>query len=337
MAALVEGIKRLGGTNVILSAESIAAWQTNFLQLLQNGSAAVPALRAFLEQKTDFPFSREAWQATGYSSPRVAAIDALRRIGGPEAVAVMESLLGTTQTPREVALLARNLEEASPGQYREQALAAARAALLAAANSRDPQLDVAPLFEVYQHYGDASAIPDLERALSSWKDYAIIALANMPDSVGVPSILRLAEGASGSRVTALQMVAQLSAENAAARQFLLAQVTGNKIAPNLWPYLTGPLAGDQFYPVDSAITAYPQLQSLNDLRTTHLADGNQNYYTLPEDKSQTPEGIQQRLTLLDELLKSASDPAAVQALQRARDTLAQRSTRIAQAGVAGGR
>ncbi len=327
IARLVAGLKQISGTNLALSAEMAALWRTNFTQLVQSGPAAVPALRAFLDEKVDYPFSHDGWQASGYSSARMAAIDALRQIGGAEATAAMGALLSTTQSPRETALLARNLEEGSPGQYREQALAAARAGLQAAIASPDPQRDVAPLFEVFQHYGDASVIPDLEQAIAQWKYYATMALANLPDSAGVPSLLRLAEVGSGSRLIALEMVAQLASDNTAAREFLLTQVSANKIGPNLWPYLTGPLSGDQYYPVESAITPYPQLQSLSDLKTTHLVNGNQNFYTLPGDQSLTPGGLQQRLALVEELLRTASDPAVVQALQAARETLAQRSSR----------
>lgn len=327
--ALVAGLRQLTGTNAVLTAEGVAAWRTNFMNLVQSGSAAVPALRAFLDQKVDYAFSQEAAQALGYSSARLAAIDALRQIGGPDAVQAMQGLLGTTQTPKEVALLAADLEQASPGPYRQQALDAARAGLAAAAASKDPQLDVAPLFEVFQHYGDASAIPDLEKAAGQWNYYATIALANLPDNAGVPSLLHLADPASGSSsAIALEMVAQLAATNPDARQFLTTLVANETIPPNLWPYLTGPLSGDQFYPVDSAITQYPQLQSLNDLKTTHLAVGNQNFYTLPGNQNLTADGIQQQLALVGDLLKATSDPAAVQALQQAQATLTQRSTRV---------
>lgn len=326
---MVANLKELSGTNIQLSAEAAAAWRTNLMHLVQSGPAAVPALRAFLDQKTDYPFSREIWQATGYNSSRLAAIDALRQIGGPEALSAMQGLLATTQSPREVAVLARNLEESQPGNYREQALAAARSGLQSAVQARDPNIDVAPLFEVFQHYGDASVIPDLEGARNTWNYYATIALADLPEGAGVPSLLRMAEGGAGSRVLALEMVAQLAAKNQTARDFLLAQASGNKITPNLWPYLTGPLAGDQYFPVDSAITAYPEIQSWSDVRTTHINSGNQNLYMLPGYMSLTADELNARAALVDELLKIAADPAAVQALQRARDTLARRSSQAA--------
>ena len=329
MAALVAGLNRLNWANVPLTAEGIAAWRTNFMQLVQSGPSAVPALRAFLDQKVDYTFSQEAWQGLGYSSARLAAIDALRQIGGPDALAAMQSILGTSSSPREIAVLAWSLEEASPGHYRGQALAAAREGLQAAVSANNPQLDVAPLFEVFQRYGDASAIPELEAAMDRWRYYATIALANLPDGAGIPSILRQADPGSGSgnRLIALEMVAQLAGDNAAAREALINQVKANQIAPDLWSSLTSPLAGDQYFPVDSAITQYPQLQSASDVKTTHLASGNQNFYTLPGYRSLTPEVIAQRVALVDELLGATSDPLAQRALSQARELLSRRYNR----------
>jgi hypothetical protein len=331
VAALVAGLSQLTGTNATLSADAIAAWQTNFTNLVQLGSAAVPALQAFLEQKTDYTFSEEAWQNLGYPSVRLAAIDALRQIGGIEAAEAMQTLLATTQAPREIALLARGLEEAGPGQYRQEVLSAAQAGLAAALASTDPQTEVAPLFEVLQHYGDASIVPELEKATGQWGYYATIALGSLPDEAGLPSIFRMADSAShsGNGVIALEMVAQLAPTSAEARQFLTTQVANNAIPANIWAYLSGPLAGDQYYPVDSIITQYPQVQSSSDLKITHLGAGNQNLYTLPGDQILTADGIQQRLDLLDQLLHVATDPAAVQALEQARATLTQRSARLA--------
>lgn len=329
--ALVASLKSLAGTNAALTADAVAAWRTNFAQLVQAGSSAVPAIKAFLDQKTDAAFSTEAWQALGYRSTRLAALEALRQIGGPDAIAAMDSVLSTTQSPREIAVLARNLEEASPGQYRVQALTAASAGLAAAAAARNPELDVAPLFEVFQHYGDASAIPELEKAMGQWKYYSTIALANLAEGAGVPTLLKLADPSTGSgnRVVALEMVAQLATDNPAARQFLIDQVANKTIPSNLWPYLTGPLSGDQYFPVDSAITQYPALQTWSDLKTTHISYGNQNLYNLPGNQNLTAEGIGQRLALVDELLKTTTEPSAVQTLQRARDALTARYGRSA--------
>jgi hypothetical protein len=331
METLVAGLSQLTLTNVTLTAEAVAGWQTNYANLIQSGPAAVPALRAFLDRKVDLTFTREAWQALGYSSARIAAMDALRQIGGAEGSGAMIGLLGTTQSPAEIALLARGLEDVSTGQYRDQLLSAARAGLTAASASKDPQADVAPLFEVFQHFGDASMVPELEKAIGKWGYYATIALGNLPDNAGLPSLFRMADPGSnsGNRIVALEMVSQLAATNPEAQRFLTTQLANNAIPANVWPYLSGPLAGDQYYPVDSVITQYPQFQSLSDLKTTHLGVGNQNLYTLPGSLTLTADGIQQRLALVDQLLQSTTDPAALQALRQARATLARRSTRLA--------
>jgi hypothetical protein len=224
--------------------------------------------------------------------------------------------------------------EASPDQYRAQALASAQEMLAKAAAGKLPETDVAPVFEVFQHYGDASVVPDLEKALGQWKYYATVALANLPDGAGVPAILKMADPAStsGNRTVALEMVAQLAVDHPEVRQFLVGQVSGKTIPPNLWAYLSSPLAGDQYYPVDSAITQYPALQSLSDLKTTHINYGNQNLYMLPGYQSLSTEGIDQRVALVDELLKASPDSAGAQALQQVRETLLNRSARATPQG-----
>ena len=155
-------------------------------------------------------------------------------------------------------------------------------------------------------------------------------LANLPDGAGIPALLKMADPTtkSGNRLLALETVAQMAPDNPALREFLVSQATGKQIPASYWPYLTGPLTGDQYFPVDSVITKYPTLQSLSDLKTTRIPYGNQNLYSLPGDLSLTPEAIQQRVALVEELLQSASDPAALQALQNARNTLMKRATRL---------
>jgi len=61
------------------------------------------------------------------------------------------------------------------------------------------------------------------------------------------------------------------------------------------------------------------LQSLSDLKTTRTTGTeNQNLYSLPGDLSLARSESQQRVRWVEELLQSASDPAALQALQNAR-------------------
>ncbi len=328
MGNLVKGLMSLSGTNAAITPENVEAWRSNFQQLVQGGTAALPAIHAFLQHKVDYPFTGEVAQALGQGSARLAAFDALRQIGGPDAAAVMESALSSTTAPKEIAMLARDLDDAAPGEYRDQILAAARNGLEAARTEKDPNLDVAPLFEVYQHYGDASAVPDLEKATGQWKYYATVALADLPEGSGIPSLLKMA-GGSGDRVVALEMVAQLAPENPTVREFLTSQVANKQIPANLWPYLVSPLSGDQYFLSDSAITRLPEVRSTSDIKTTHINYGNQNLYTLPGEQNMDPEALQQRMALVDDLLKITSDPPAVQALQRAQEKLVKYSNRLA--------
>jgi hypothetical protein len=329
MANRVAELKRLSGTNVNLTVESLSDWRTNFMQLVQSGAAALPAIQALLEQRGDAPFSKEVSDALGYGSVRLAALDALRQIGGPEAAALLGKTLGQTTDPREIAVLARNLEEIAPGQYLDQALAAVRSALQTAVSAKDPQMDVAPLFEVLQRYGGASVISELEKATGQWKYYAVTALANLPEGAGIPALLKMADPSTGSgnRLLALETVAQMAAVNPTMADFLVSQVTGKQIPANYWPYLSGPLTGDQYFPVDSVITKFPTLQSWSDLKTTHIPYGNQNLYSVPGELSLTPDVINQRIVLVDQLLSLTSDPTAVRTLQQARGTLQNRLAR----------
>ena len=332
MGNLVTGLARLGGTNA-LTLEAIQAWRTNFQQLVLSGPAAVPALRAFLAQNQESLFDAETMRTLGVRSARLGAFEALRQIGGPESIDLLDQTLGETKTPREVAALAGILDSMAEGQYREKGLAAARSALAQIPAGQPQTVDVAPLFEVFQQFGDAALVPELEQAAGRWKYYATSALANLPDSAGVPALLRMAEpaGNSGNRLAALEELTRLATQNDEARQFLLRQVGTGQIPANLWPYLNAPLAGEEQYPVEGVLTKYPPVQSWSDVKSTRIVSGNQCFYTLPGPTLQTADGINQRLALLDQLGAIAGEPAARQTLQQAREKLIQRLNRLATA------
>ena len=115
MGGLVAGLRNLAGTNAVLTPEATAAWQTNFLRLVQAGPVAVPALKAFLDHKVDATFGNDAWQGLGLP---------LSQAGGPRSTpANRRSGSGSRHgkcplhnpEPAGNCVLARNLEEASPG------------------------------------------------------------------------------------------------------------------------------------------------------------------------------------------------------------------------------
>ena len=81
----------------------------------------------------------------------------------------------------------------APGEYRQEALTAAREALAQAATGQLAGRDVGPLFSVLQTYGDATVVADLEKALPQWGFYSTMALAGLPDGAGIPALIRSAQ------------------------------------------------------------------------------------------------------------------------------------------------
>src|SRR6185503_3897329 len=284
-----------------MTPETAALWRENLARLVQNGAAALPAIQEYLALNKDVNFESIPGGAglLGSTSLRMSLLDALGNIPGPEALAASALMLQNTVDPREIALLARNLDRQAPEQYRDAAVAAARAAMLEAGSGRLAGKDIGPLFEVLSAYGGPNAVQDFQTAASGqWKYYATIALAGLPDGAGVPALVQmLAEPASssrGARVAAMQALAQLIPEYADARDIILEQAKQAAIPDASWINIAGALAGDQFHIGSASAENNPNL------RTWHLAYGNQNYFA--KSVPLTPDQVQQRLGLIDQFL-----------------------------------
>jgi hypothetical protein len=330
MRQMVEGLVKLDTTSGVLSPEQAATWRTNLAQLVAQGASALPAIREFLDKNMDVEFGGAGKQMLGYSSARLAMIDALSQIGGPESAALMSGVLATTADPKEIAILARNLEQIDPGAHRQQFLDAARQTLAMAAEGKLPDRDVGPLFELFQNYGDASIASELASNSKQWNYYSMFSLAQLPDGAGLPTLIQIANGegsfGSGARVPALEMLAQAAGQSDVARNALLDQARGNKLTPYNWATLESILAGDQVRFQDSAYDASQPLTG--DLRRTHISSGNQNFYTAPPMDGLTAEQIQQQSALIDELLKVTTDPTGVATLQRSKALLERRQGQL---------
>jgi hypothetical protein len=122
-------------------------------------------------------------------------------------------MLQTTADPFEIALLSRYLEQQAPGRYRDLELTAARETLALAASGQVRIGDVSALFELLQAYGDENIVPSLEKAVSRWNCYATLALAGLPNGVGIPTLIKLAQdssvGAIGAGDFTLRPLAQV--------------------------------------------------------------------------------------------------------------------------------
>jgi hypothetical protein len=328
---LVASLTSLNPANAPLTPEKAAQWKQSLQTLVQQGGAAVPAIREFLARNTDVSFGSEAAAALGYGSVRGALIDALAQIGGPEATAAMLQTLQTTLDPAELAALAQDLDKLGPDQFRDQAVQAARQLLNAAATQAGllSDKDAAPLFEVLEKYGGANVVPDLQRAAAQWTYYSAIALAQLPDGAGIPALLQMAQpqpGASAPSDPALRMLAELATQYPEARDALIEQARQNRIPASSWAAITPILAGDQVGFQYSAFDGTATSAGNNNLQSTHLAAGNQNFYSAPSLAGLTQDQISQQTSLIQSLLAVATDPAAIQALSNSSELLARRSS-----------
>jgi hypothetical protein len=310
--------------------EQKAAWKQRLQQLIQQGAEAVPAIREFLAKNLDLEFGPDGPRVLGYTSARAAMIDALAQIGGPLAEAAMTDVLHSTADPHEIAILAQNLQNLDPGVHQQEAVDSARQALTMAAQGGLPGKDVAPLFELFQKFGGANVVPELEGAAKTWGFYAMNALARLPDGVGVPALAQLADGAaatsSDARAPALQMLAQVATQYDDARSALVGLARQNQLTAYDWLVLAPYLAGDQLILQNAAFDSSSAVNP-NDLKATHIS-GNQNFYTAPLG-AMTIDQIDQRKALIDELLSATSNPDAIQTLQKAESQLSQRLSQIA--------
>ena len=121
-------------------------------------------------------------------------------------------------------------------------------------------------------------------------------------------------------VPALEMLTQSAAQSPDAAQALQDLVRDNKIPSRLWPYLTAILGGDQVQYRDSV---YDSGIPANDVKSFHIAAGNQNFYSAPAPNL-SQDDLNRQLKIVENLLGMTSDPGAIQALQTAKNTLTRR-------------
>ena len=325
--SLIGNLTNLDLSHGPITAEQAQTWKQNYDNLVKAGAESVPAIREFLAQNLDINFKAlPSGDPLGASSMRLALFDALRQIGGADALALSGEVMQTTASPREIGILAANLDAMAPEQYRESALAAARVALANAA--LDPsRVDVGPLLQVLQKYGGTGALADFQTAASKWNYYAPIALAGLPDGGGIPVLAQMAQNADGSFGSssrfALQMLAQLAPQYPEAANALASQLKNAQLPNSAWIGIASALSGDQVFYSDGGYlnTAVPPADATG-LKTWHMAATDQNWQSVNVSANWTPQQIQYQLNLIDQLI--AANPSAAQSLQATRSALAAR-------------
>ncbi len=290
-------------------------WRTNLKTLIQQGAGAVPAIREFLERNQELSFG-SASDAFGYASLRSALIDALREIGGPDATSAMLQVLRTSALPSEVALIAGNLEQQAPGQYRAESISAINDVLALAHQGQLAGTDVAPLFQALQTMGD-SGVATLTSLQAEWRYYSTLALAGTSEGQGVQALIRDAQDpAAGSRRDlAFEMLAQVAVKSPDAANALIEAARAGQLSDAIWRKIASGLAGDQYQlssPTPSSGTA-----SVSGLKTFHIESGNQNFYSVPVSAIASSEETANRRALAQQLLAIGASPAAAQAMQGA--------------------
>lgn len=308
-----------GGT---LTPELAAAWKELMQQTVALGPEAVPAVRDFLARNEDFLWGAEARTLLGYDTARAAMFDVLLQIGGADAEAVLGTTLGSTLDPREIALLARNLDTLSPGQHVEASVDAARQALAAAGRGELTDRDVAPAFEVLKRFGGATVTTDLDQAATRWNYYATIALAQLPEGAGVPSLIRLAEATDGPSLpasdAAIRMLGNMAGQNDEARAAFLDLAKKGRISDTMWSGLAPILAGDPMQFTDGVLGTGMPTGPGTDIRSTHLSYGNQSFYTSVPTAEAGAALREGQLKWLDQLAGVATGQDAQNAVQQAK-------------------
>lgn len=309
-----------------ISPEDALKWKKAMEQLVDQGPSSIATIREYLAQNQDISFAGvQGADQLGYSSLRAGLLNALGQIGGPEATEAMLQTLQTTTFPSDVATLAATLQQQAPGQYDSQIMSAVRGQLSAASSGQLPGANVGPLFQLLANAAASGAdvTADLQQYSSQWPYYAAIEMANLPNGAGISSLMQMLQNNTGaSQSAAAQALAQLASQNSQALDSLVdlakqGQLSDTTLA-QLAPYLGGrenELGGDS-----------PPGAST---QTIHMANGNQDFAATDLINTLTPDQVDQRISMIDQLLQAlpSDDTQAQQALQQQRGALAGRQVK----------
>jgi hypothetical protein len=328
-------LKLTSGETAARQAEGI---RNALAQIADEGAAALPAISRFLQTHEDLDFpDPAAATAVGYSTLRIAFLDILVQIDGPEAEAVLVDQLKTTAEPFEVEVLADMLEERSPGYYREPVIQAVRETLRMIARGPSSEqdafssetTDAAPLFNVLQKYPDEKSVAELERMTSTWEQYAPLSLGNLPDGQGIPYLVRMVrsptalEGSRGK--LAMRILARDAADDFEARDALIEKVRADEIPASFWPLLAETIAGDHQLQIENPENEEASIGSTKreNPYSTYTVSGRrfQKIYSVHRSAVLTQGEAIRRLDLIDKLYEEVSDPAAQNALTQAASLL----------------
>ena len=323
----VEGMRFMTAKRAAYVGELLAG-------LRGRGAAAIPDIAAFLHRGADVDFATmRGGDRVGHRTLRLAMLDTLRDIGGSVAVGLTLETLDRTRAPLEVATLAHALEAEEPHVHRDDVLRAVDEALVRAEDAPEKHVpDVGPLFDVLRGYDVDEAVDLLQRSVPQWGEYALIALAGMPDGAGLPTVMALAETPDAPTADAalpVRILAQTSIDYPEAGDTLVGLARSGRIADELWAPMAEALSGKHLQfshemfdgtslgdrdPSDGSAPRRPS-------RTFFVQWSNVRYDENGVAMNWSPEQLKRQLALIDDLLAVAPTETAVRALQRARTAL----------------
>lgn len=293
-----------------ITKEQAEKWKQDLKALIAQGKDAIPAIREFLERNVELSYAGAGGESLGYSSLRSSLIDALQQIGGPDATSALLSTLQTSALPSELDQIARALDQAAPGQYRADILAAAHQTLDLATAGKLGKEDAAPLFTMLQQWGDASIADDLQKAGNAYKYYAMIALANLPDGAGVDALINAANNPNPPS-TAAEMLGELAANNPKALDALIDLARNNRLSPSQWQQIISLVSSGGTYQLGNAATPNGQNPGANNCQYFHIEWNNQNFSKCQDPNFQPSKAV----PVLNRLLGVTTDPNIRNALQ----------------------
>ncbi len=304
-----------------LSSDQAAAVKLELQRLVAEGAGSIPAIRRFLQQNRDSSLDElKGGSSVGYPTLRAGIFDALRQIGGTAGESLLADTLHSTGDPGEVAVVARYLDELAPGQHREEVVNAARETLMQLTQEKS-KADVGPLFQILQNYGDGNVVSDLTKALPEWYYSSVIALAGLSGGQGIPALIEQAQNPDDRRKSfALQMLAQVSAQNPEAASALIEQAKSGEMSDRAWSRIAATLMGEQYqFGGQLMQDRVPGLQELQQRTRRTSETGNETFWSvtaLPDEALSN-----QRTALIDQLLSVTLNTAAIKELENARTAL----------------
>jgi hypothetical protein len=168
----------------------------------------------------------------------------------------------------------------------------------------------------------------LQRSVPQWGEYALIALAGLPDGGGIPTLTSLAatrDAPIENRVLPFQALAQATTASPEAAEALLDLARSDRIPDQAWSALGDVLGGKHLRFARTMFDGTPLAAGSptrpSAWKSYYIEWMNVRYEQDVVTAAWSSDQVRQQVALIDELLAATSSPVAAQALQQARASL----------------